>query len=137
MEHITGSQFTNRFVSLILGARNLPKKRLDRHILFISSILGLVPSRTYSENEINNELQKWSVPFGDNFGLDHVTLRRYLVDEKYIKRDLSGKLYELGTSELPYTYDQSIKELDLKELINEGMKEKELRKQQYAKGSGE
>jgi hypothetical protein len=96
-----------------------------------------VPSRTYSENEINDELQKWSVPFGDNFGLDHVTLRRYLVDEMYIKRDIAGKLYELGTSDLPYTFDQSKKELDLKELINEGMKEKELRKQQYAKGSSE
>ena len=71
--------------------------------------------------------------FGDNLGLDHVTLRRFLVDEKYIKRDLSGKSYELVTSDLPYTYDQSIKKLNLKELINEAIKVQELRKQQYVK----
>ena len=133
MEHITASQFTNRFVSQILGTRNLPKKRLDRHVLFISSILGLKPSRKYSEKELNDELRKWTVLFGGNLGLDHVTLRRFLVDEKYITRDLSGRSYELVTSDLPYTYDQSIKKLNLKELINEAMKVQELRKQQYVK----
>ena len=45
MSHITESQFTDRFVSLVLGSRELPKKQLDRHILFISSILKLEPGR--------------------------------------------------------------------------------------------
>ncbi|MCJ7716106.1 MAG: DUF2087 domain-containing protein [Anaerolineales bacterium] len=137
MEHITTSKFTNRFVSLILGARNFPKKSLDRHILFISSILGLDPGHKYSENELNDELRKWADQFGGNFGLDHVTLRRFLVDEKYLKRDLSGKSYELETVDLPYTYDQSIRKLNPKELIGEAIKVQELRKKQYMKKSNE
>lgn len=61
MTHFSVSQFTERFVSLILGARDLPKKPADRHILFVSAILGLHPGRQYTESELNDELQKWSL----------------------------------------------------------------------------
>ena len=131
MSHITASEFKNRFAALILGGRDLPKKRQDRHILFISSILGLIPGRQYTESELNDELRKWTALFGGNFGLDHVTLRRFLVDERYLKRDSAGASYELETSDLPYTFDPSIQELDLEGIINEARKARELRKQRY------
>ncbi len=51
MSHLTASQFTDRFGSLVLGGRELPKKQLDRHILLISSILKLESGRPYSEKE--------------------------------------------------------------------------------------
>jgi hypothetical protein len=135
MSHISHSQFTGRFISLILGGRVLPKKHLDRHILFISSVLRLDPKKQYSESELNDELRKWTSHFGDNFGLDHVTLRRFLIDEKYIKRDAAGMSYELETADLPYTFDPSIKSLDLEELINEARIEREKKKQHYMKES--
>ena len=119
MSHITASDFKNRFVSLILAGRDLPKKHMDRHILFISSTLGLEPHRQYSESELNDELREWTKLFGGNFHLDHVSLRRFLVDEGYIRRDTAGGSYELATTDLPYTFDQSIETLDLVELINE------------------
>jgi hypothetical protein len=135
MSHITHTQFTGRFVSLILGGRDFPKKHLDRHILFISSILKLDAKRQYSESELNEALRKWTSPFGDNFGLDHVTLRRFLIDERYIKRDAAGTSYELETEGLPYTFDRSIESLDLEELINEARVERERKKQRYMKES--
>lgn len=133
MPHITESQFTSRFVSLILGGQGFPKKRPDRDILFISAIIRLDPERKYTESELNDELRKWTRSFGDSFALDHVTLRRYLIDENYIKRDSAGLAYELGTTDLPYTYDQSIAALDLDELIFEAKLEREKRKQQFMK----
>ena len=135
MSHITASQFKDRFAALILGGRDLPKKRFDRHILFISATLGLHPHRQYSESELNGELQEWSTLFGGNFGLDYVSLRRYLVDEQYIRRDSAGRSYELVTTDLPCTFDRSIERLDLEELITEARKARELKKQQHMKKS--
>ena len=131
MTQITASQFKNRFVSLILGGRDLPKKRIDRHILFISSTLKLAADRQYTESELNDELRKWTTLFGSNFYLDHVSLRRFLVDEQYIKRDTAGGSYHLATTNLPYTFDRSIETLDLEELINEARTARELKKRQY------
>ena len=133
MSHITASQFTDRFVSLVLAGRELPKKQLDRHILLLSSILKLEPGRKYSEKELNEELQIWVIHFGRSFGLDHVTLRRYLIDEKVLIRDPAGGTYELAADGLPYTFDESIRALDLEKLVAEAKQARELRKQQYLK----
>jgi hypothetical protein len=133
MSHITASQFTDRFVALNLAGRELPKKPLDRHILLISSILKIEPGRPYSEKEINEQLQIWVIRFGRSFGLDHVTLRRYLVDEKYLTRDSAGGTYQLTAGGLPYTFDESIRELDLEKLVAEARQARELKKQQYLK----
>ena len=135
MPHITTSQFTNRFVSLVLNGRDLPRKPLDRHILLISSILRLDPGRPYSETELNDELHRWTARFGANFALDHVTLRRFLIDEHYLKRDSAGRVYELETTRAPYTFDRSLESLDLDELINQARKEREKRKQDHMKSS--
>ncbi len=134
MSHITESQFTDRFVSLSLAGRELPKKHLDRHILLISSILKIETGRRYSEKEINEELQIWIIHFGRSFGLDHVTLRRCLIDEKYLRRDPTGGTYELAADGLPYTFDESIRELDLEKLVSEAKQAREVKKQQYLRG---
>jgi hypothetical protein len=135
MSHITASQFTDRFAALVLAGRELPKKELDRHIVLISSILNLEPGRPYSEKELNEQLQVWIIRFGRSFGLDHVTLRRYLVDEKYLARDAAGGTYALATDGLSYTFDPSIRELDLEKLVSEAKQARELKKQQYLKQS--
>ena len=133
MSHITAAQFADRFVALALAGRELPKKHLDRHILLMSSILKLEPGQPYPEKEINEELQVWVIRFGRSFGLDHVTLRRYLVAEKYLVRDSAGGAYELAVEGLPYTFDESIRELDLEKLVSEAKQARELKKQQYLK----
>jgi len=135
MAHITHDQFVNRFTSLILGGRDLPKKEQDLHILFISAILNLNANREYSEAEINDELRQWTAQFGTNFGLDHVTLRRYLIDARYIQRDVAGNAYQLNLSDLPFTYDNTLKNLDLGKLLEDARREREERKQRYLKGS--
>jgi hypothetical protein len=131
MAHIDASQFKDRFVSVILGGQGFPKKDLDRHILFISATLGLDPQRRYTEREFNDELRKWTTRFGSPVNLDHVSLRRFLVDEHYVWRDSAGQSYQLTTTGWPYTFDPSIKALDLEALIDEARAARELKKQQY------
>jgi hypothetical protein len=131
MPHITESQFSQRFATLILAGRNLPKKQLDLNVLYISAILGLDPQRSYSESELNEALRTWTEPYGTNFGLDHVTLRRYLIDAGYIQRDAAGTSYALATTDQAFTFDPSIRQLNLEEVINKAKEERERRKQQY------
>lgn len=131
MAHIDASQLKNRFVSMILGGQGFPKKDLDRHILFLSATFGLDPGRRYTERELNEELRKWTARFGTPVSLDHVTLRRFLVDEHYVQRDSAGQSYELTTTGWPYTFDPSVKALDLEALIDEERAARELKKQQY------
>ena len=137
MTHITDSQFRERFSALYFSGQDLPKKPLDRQIVLISALLGLDRQRTYSEADFNAELQKWVLLFGQRYALDHVTLRRYLVDERYIVREASGGAYQLGALEqLPYTFDATLFGLDLKALIDEAKAARELKKQQYLQNAG-
>ena len=133
--HITESQFKDRFPALILGSRDLPKKPLDLHILFISATAGIKPEIRYSETELNEILRQWTNQFGEPFTLDHVTLRRYLIDEKYILRDPAGTTYQLGTEGLPFSYDPAIREIDLDDLVYQAIQAREERKQRYLKES--
>lgn len=131
MTHIDASLFKNRFVSMIIGWQGFPKKDLDRHILFISAALGLEPGRHYTERELNDELRQWTARFGTPVNLDHVTLRRFLVDEHYVQRDGAGQSYELTSTDWPHTFDPSIRTLDLEASIDEERTARELKKQQY------
>ncbi len=131
MSHITESRFKSRFVTLVLGGGTLPKKREDQQILLVSAILALDPQRHYSETELNEALQPWSRSFGDSFGLDHVTLRRLLIDDRFITRDPAGSSYSLNLDAPPCTYDPSIAELDLDLLIEEARREREERKRKF------
>ncbi len=137
MTHITDAQFRERFTALYFSGQDLPKKPLDRQIVLISAILGLEPARTYSESELNSELQKWVLLFGQRYGVDHVTLRRYLIDERYLVRDSAGSAYQLAAREgMPYTFDATLQNLDLAALIAEAKAARELKKQQYLKKNG-
>lgn len=133
MPDISASHFKDRFVALILGGRDLPKKPVDRHILIFSATLGLEPHRQYSEAALNEELRKWTDLFGGNFNLDHVTLRRFLVDDGYIRRDAAGGSYALATEPLPYAFDPSLAGLDLENLVDEARRAREMRKSRFMK----
>lgn len=128
MTHITAAQFTARFTTLVLKGNGMPSKKEDRHILLVSALLGLETGREYSEKELNETLRVWATNFGDNVGLDHVTLRRSLVDERYLNRDAAGKVYVATREALPFTLDSAIWSLDLKGLVNDAQKDREERK---------
>jgi hypothetical protein len=137
MTHITDEQFRERFAALYFSGQDLPKKPLDRDLVLLSTVLGLQPGRTYSEHELNGELQKWVIQFGRRYSVDHVTLRRYLIDERFIVRDNAGLAYQLAEREqMPMTFDPSLENIDLVALIDEAKAARELKKQQYLKKTG-
>ena len=133
MPHISESQFKDRFLSVVLKGSFLPNKQLDRYIIYISAVLGFNSDKQYTEQEVNAVLHNWTDRFGENIGLDHVTLRRALVDMGYFKRDDAGSSYSLDLADKPYTFDEAIGSLDLEELISQAKRDREERKQRYIK----
>jgi hypothetical protein len=131
MNHITESQFRKRFISLVFGGRDFPKKRENLHVLLKSAVLGLRGDHTYSQQELTQELSSWVEAFGNNFNIDAVTLRRLLVDEGYLIRDPAGNEYELSNNNPPFSFDDSITSIDPELLIIEEKEKRELKKQRH------
>ena len=46
--------------------------------------------------EVNEALQQWLLDIGTCLDIDHVTLRRYLIDELYLSRDANGAAYTVN-----------------------------------------
>jgi hypothetical protein len=127
-DRITRQAFETQFPNLILTSRDLPRKAVPFHTLLVSTILRLKPERTYTEAEINAELQRWILEFGRSFKLEHAQLRRYLVDEGYLARDSAGASYIVRPSDGPFTFDPDIRDLDLASLVAVAKAEREARK---------
>jgi hypothetical protein len=73
----------------------LPRKRRDTHILLRSMAMCFDPAVRYPEGAVGDVLKRWLDAAGPRVALDHVSLRRTLVDEGYLVRDPAGAAYEV------------------------------------------
>ena len=94
-------RFTKRLAELCLDGESFPRRRADRLLLLKSAVSRLSPSRVHSEVEVNRVLRAWTDTVGSRLGVDHVSLRRYLVDEGLLVRDPSGATYSIGAGRIP------------------------------------
>jgi hypothetical protein len=97
-ELIGRESFTNRLIALCVrsAVRTLPRKPSDRAILLRSIVQGLEPGRVYGEAWINERIQAWRAGVAPSLDTDHVTLRRELVDARFLGRDANGAGYWLA-----------------------------------------
>ncbi|MBI2505657.1 MAG: DUF2087 domain-containing protein [Candidatus Latescibacteria bacterium] len=97
---ITAAEFEERLSALCrsAGGAVFPRRPRDRHILFRSAVQSLDTGRDYAELQLNTALREWLAGVGSGLGIDHVTFRRYLVDEGYLVRNASGSQYEVRPS---------------------------------------
>ena len=73
----------------------LPRRPHDLEVFLTLAAARFEPQRTYSEAQVNDLLQAWLEPFSSPFGVDHVTVRRCLVDSRLMVRDPAGSTYRL------------------------------------------
>jgi TetR/AcrR family transcriptional regulator len=92
---ITKEEFEKRLVDFFAEGRlsQYPRKRRDRQILLKSIVNTLENDKDYTEAEINEAIKTWLDGMFNPSGLDHVTLRRELVDEGYLDRSKNGSRY--------------------------------------------
>ncbi len=116
---ITLDEFVERLCRLGAdrGPRGFPRKRRDREILLKSIVLSLDSSRTYREREINAALQAWSRDIAPAIAVDHVTLRRTLVDYGQLERTADGASYRVGFPPREVAFELEVYDLDLKATV--------------------
>ena len=70
----------------------LPRRRRDQWILLFSAAREL-PAGTLDERSLNEMLKAWLAGLGPRVEVDHVSLRRALVDDGFVERTPDGASY--------------------------------------------
>ena len=78
----------------------LPRRAHDLEVFLTLAAARFEPQRAYSEAQVNDLLQAWLEPFCSRFSVDHVTVRRCLVDARLLLRDRAGSTYKLAADPL-------------------------------------
>jgi hypothetical protein len=99
------------------GPRSFPRRRRDREILMKSIVMGLDGGREYREREINERLVAWSRDVAPAIEVDHVTLRRLLVDYGHLERTADGSSYRVGFPPGMVAFDLDVFDLDLRATV--------------------
>lgn len=96
--------------------RQLPRSRRDTELFIALAAATLDPQASYSEEEINDLLIEWLRGFTCSSTLDHVTIRRCLVDYRMLLRDDRGASYRANQAVLGRFIEpeaRSLRPLDL------------------------
>jgi len=130
---ITKEYFIKRLGDLCLrsGLSGFPAGKEEQHILMKSAVLGLDPSGSYTEREIDTKLQLWISEIVEFKGIDHVIMRRCLIDAGYLTRNKDGSCYQVPADPQVYTFDDSIDELDVASILQGERDRIALRKKEY------
>jgi len=71
----------------------------DRDLVLALASCMLQPDRAWREDEVNRQLEAWLADVGSMLRTDHVELRRWLVDTRFVQRDDWGRAYWRGPVE--------------------------------------
>ena len=133
-DRITIEEFSTGLGELCVKSalNGIPRRFRDQHILMKSVVLRVGTGKDHTEADINDSLRKWFVDVGSNIEFDHVSLRRWLVDERYLERNSNGSRYRVATSGPALAlFDDDIDNLDVAEVIREYKESLELKKRQF------
>jgi 4a-hydroxytetrahydrobiopterin dehydratase len=70
----------------------LPRRRRDQWIM-LQACAATLPTSPLDERSLNEMLKAWLGGLGPNVRLDHVSLRRALVDDGFVERSADGARY--------------------------------------------
>lgn len=82
-----------------------------------SFLMCLDGSATYSEIEINEEIQCWNRDVAPEVATDHVTVRHLLIDYGLLERTANGGKYQVGFPPRPAAFDLEIDEIDVRATV--------------------
>ena len=96
----------------------------------------MVPPADFSEKEINEKLEVWVINVGHIQFMDHVTLRRRLIDMGYLTRKADGSCYQIAQpGPRPEYFGKEIDQLDILAEITAAREEIARKKRAYLKTS--
>lgn len=72
-----------------------PRRPADQDLLVALTAARFEPGREYREAQVNEVIESWLATFVAEYGIDHVSMRRALVDARFLVRDRAGATYRL------------------------------------------
>jgi len=135
---ITKEYFIKRLADLYLksGLAGFPKDETSLHILLKSAVVTFGKSDSFTEKEVNAKLETLVKDIGQMKGMDHVSLRRMLVDTGYLTRNGDGSSYRVSQpGPRPDMFDPTIDQLDIRKEIETAREEIARRKQEFLQNS--
>lgn len=106
---------------------SMPRRPKDAELLLGLAAARLKVGLTYGEHEVNELLQAWLETISAPYGIDHVSLRRYLVDAQFVLRDASGSTYRVNPLK-----ERIVADVDPAQVLAEIRRDRQTRKRQHA-----
>jgi hypothetical protein len=106
----------------------MPKRPADQELLLVLVASRFDADETYLERDVNERLKAWLATISEPFGIDHVTLRRCLVDARILMRTSSGSTYRLNAEKAGEI--DAIRDIDPVRVIADLRSERDLRKRE-------
>ena len=106
----------------------LPKKHSDQIVLLALASARLAPGRVLREDEVNDRLHAWLASFAAPGGMDHVSFRRQMVDERFLLRDAAGSAYRVNVVKLHGELAERARSVDPGAVLTAVRAEREQRK---------
>ena len=107
----------------------IPKRPQDQDLLALIAAGRFRPGAVYREGEVNDILTAWLATFSEPYGIDHVTLRRMMVDSRLLVRTKSGSTYSVNAEKAEEI--ATVGAFVPAELLNEIKAERRRRKQEH------
>ena len=127
-------QTENVFRRLLRGGvvRRLPKNRKDAEIFLALMASSFNPRLAYSEAEVNEHLLEWMADFTCPVAMDHLTIRRSLIDFRLLLRDVAGIRYTTNQTIINNTIEPAARSIQPRQILVDVQREKERRKRATA-----
>ena len=110
----------------------VPKRREDEELLLRLTAARFEPGREYREAEVNELLESWLATFVEPYGIDHVTMRRALVDARLLRRDTAGATYRLDPDRVQELREEAKAAGEPAEVMAKVREERAARKRDHA-----
>lgn len=107
----------------------IPKRPQDQDLLALMAAARFHPGAVYREGEVNDILTGWLATFSEPYGIDHVTLRRMMVDSRLLVRTKSGSTYAVNAEKAEQI--ASVGAFVPAAMLNEIQAERRRRKQEH------
>jgi hypothetical protein len=109
----------------------MPKRHADQALLATLAVAGFDAGTSYLESDVNERLEAWLEKVSEPYGIDHVTMRRLLVDSRLLTRTTSGSNYQVNDTRLPEI--DAVRKFDPESILAEVIEERKRRKRAIAR----